>query len=429
VRRQKRVKKFDYLIIGNSVAAVGAIEAIREVDHKGSIAVISDEPHYAYSRPRISEYITQGRDASSVCYRTSDFYDKNSVQTILGVRVEQVNPGQKTVMLETGEHISYKKLLIATGSKPIAPPIKGIDLEGVYYFTTFKHVEELARNLKNVDRTVVIGGGLIGLQAAEALHKVGIQVTVVEKLERVLAQSVDKHASALVEARFIEHGIAILTSSSVEEILGENGTVSGVRLEGGMQIACQAVVVAVGVSPRKELAENAGLAVNKGIIVNDFMQTSDPDIYSAGDVVESLDITLDERRLLQIWPTAYAEGRAAGLAMAGKPVRYSGGMPLNATHFFGYPVVSAGLVGDFEGCLNIVDFDESSGFYRRLILKDGILIGMVMAGDAVDRAGIITALIRNKTNVSSFIDKLSDRCFNAAHMPQELRLEKQSGRD
>jgi len=423
------VERFDYLIIGNSVAAVGAVEAIREVDDRSSLAIVCDEPFHTYSRPRISECLTSGEAAERICYRPREFYDEYSVVPILGVRVEHIIPGDKAVCLSDGRKLQYQKLLLATGSRPIVPRIEGIGLAGVHYFTTYAHVEQLARSLSDIKQAVVIGGGLIGLQAAEALCNIGVEVTVVEKLDRILAQSFDERASALIEAQFVRHGVSIITSASVEAILGDGGRVSSISLSNNESIPCQAVVVAVGVTPRKELAEEAGLRTNRGIVVDDFMRTSDPDVYAAGDVCESVDLLTGERCLMQIWPNAYAEGRIAGLNMAGQPTRYKGGISLNATHFFGYPVGSAGLIGQMEGCLDLVDFDESTGFYRRIITRNGIPIGMVMAGDALDRAGIITAFIRNKTDVSSFITELGDRNFNIAHMTRELRLARQLGRE
>lgn len=423
------MERFDYLIIGNSVAAVGAVEALREVDSQSSLAIVSDEPLHTYSRPRISECLTSGEAVNRICYRPREFYDTYSVTPVLGVKVERIIPGNKAICLSDGRKLQYQKLLLATGSKPIVPPIRGIELAGVYYFTTYYHVEQLARNLSGINQAVVIGGGLIGLQAAEALCNIGIEVTVVEKLDRILAQSFDERASVLVQANFARHGVSIITSTSVEAILGDDGRVSAISLSNSTSIPCQAVVIAVGVIPRKELAEEAGLRTNRGVLVDDFMRTSDPDVYAAGDVCESLELITGERCLMQTWPNAYAEGRNAGLNMAGQPTRYRGGISLNATHFFGYPVASAGLVGQMKGCVDLVEFDEPTGFYRRIIIRNGTPVGMVMAGDALERAGIITALIRNKTDVSSFINELGERNFNIAHMTKELRLASQLGRE
>jgi NAD(P)H-nitrite reductase large subunit len=423
------MNRSDYLIIGNSVAAVGAVEAIRQADIEGSIVVVSDEPHHVYSRPRISECLTNRASAESLSYRPSDFYQSHAVMPVLGVTAKEINNSRKTVRLKNGRTLSYKKLLFATGSRPAKPPIPGIDLPGVHYFTTLADAERLARDLSDIQAAVVIGGGLIGLQAAEALAAAGVGVTVVEMLDRILAQVVDERASSLVEARLAEHGISILTSCRVDEIVGGRSGVSEVRLNNGTHLDCRAVVVAVGVTPRTELAESAGIKVNKGIPVDTFMQTSESDIYAAGDVAETLELLSGENRLIPIWPNAYAEGRAAGLAMAGRPTPYPGGISINAAHFAGFPIASAGFTSAVDGCTELAELNERTGYYRRIILKESVPIGMVVTGDAVERSGLIAGLIRNKTDVSSFVDKLARADFNTAHLPRELRIARQMGRE
>lgn len=424
------MKEFQYLIIGNSAAAVGAIESIRIIDKEGSTAVISDEKYDAYSRPRISDCITMKATAKSLAYRPSNFYEKHSVETMLDTKAVSIDSQYRQVFLENGECVSYEKLLLTTGANPSKPPIPGIDLRGVHFFTTFDQAERLANELSTIKEMVIIGGGLIGLQAAEALVKVGVKVTIVEMLDRVLALAVDKYASSLIREQFEENGVTILTSARVSKIIGNTDTgVTEVELGDMTILACQAVIVAAGVTPRTELAVSAGITVNRGIPVDDFMQTSAPEIYAAGDVAETKDLLTGESKLTPIWPNAYMEGRTAGAAMAGKPVPYGGGLAMNAAHFFDHPVISAGQTELCDGCTELIDSNEQTGFYRRIILKNNIPVGMVMAGDAVDRGGLIVNLIRNRTDVTSFLDKLASPTFNNANLPEELRKTKQLGKE
>jgi len=158
------------------------------------------------------------------------------------------------------------------------------------------------------------------------------------------------------------------------------------------------------------------------------MLTSKPDIYAAGDVTESTDLVTGETRLMPIWPNAYIQGRAAGLAMAGKPARYAGALSINAAHFFEFPIISAGLVAPLDHCVDLVESNTRAGYYRRIILQDNIPIGAVMTGDAVDRAGLVVNLIRNRTDASSFLDKLARPDFSNAHLPTELRAAVQTRR-
>jgi NAD(P)H-nitrite reductase large subunit len=255
-------------------------------------------------------------------------------------------------------------------------------------------------------------------------------VTVVEMCDRPLALNLDEYASSLVRTKFEENGIIFRTSCRVLEFLKDStGRVRGVVIDDGTEIACQLIVVAVGVSPRTELAKAAGIAVNKGIVVDEFMRTSAPDVYAAGDVAEAYDLLLDVNRLIPIWPNAYLEGRTAGLAMAGKPVPFRGEIPMNAAHFYGFPVMSAGITEPPHGCEEIMEKSPDNGCYRRIILKDKRAIGMIMTGDAVDRAGLLLNLIKNKTDVADFMDKLESGGFNNARLPGELRASKQLGRE
>jgi NAD(P)H-nitrite reductase large subunit len=288
----------------------------------------------------------------------------------------------------------------------------------------------LAREVPATEDIIVIGGGLIGLQAAEALSKVGVNVTVIEMLDRVLALAVDEYASSLIRSEFERHGVKIVTSTRVAEIgRNESSGVASVVLGDGREIPCQSVILAAGVTPRTELAALAGIKVNRGISVDDYMRTSAENVYAAGDVAETRELLSGEHRLIPIWPNAYMEGRIAGLSMAGRSVPYQGGLTMNAAHFFDFPVISSGVSQAGEGYDNSIQVNEHTGYYRRIILKKNVPVGMVMAGDAVDRSGLILSLIRNQTDCTSFLPELADTGFNTAHLPQDLRRIKQLGKE
>lgn len=416
------MKAFDYLIIGNSAAAVGAVEAIREAGADGSIGIVSNEPYHVYSRPRISERVTRHATLKSLAYRPLDFYRRHSAAPVLGVAAVEIAPKQKAVRLEDGRALGYRKLLLATGARPTHLSIPGIDLDGVHCFTTLHEADKLERDLADIRRAVIIGAGLIGLQAAETLTRMGVKVTVVEALDRILALAVDQCTSSLVRKLFEKHGVSILTSSRVREIhRSAAGRACGVTLTDGTRTDCEAVIVAAGVSPRTDLAESVGIQVNTGIVVDSFMRTSQPDVYAAGDVAETFDLLTGQKRLMPIWPNAYMQGRTAGLAMVGKPVPYPGSISINSTRFFEFPVISAGYIDASDGSTELVDLTKRTGCYRRIVLKQNVPVGIVAAGDAVDRAGIVVNLIRNKVDASAFLDKLARPDFSNAHLPPELR--------
>ena len=254
------MEKVKYLIIGNSAGGIGAAEAIREVDKAGKITIISDEPYPAYSRPLISEYLAEKRPLERMLFRPADFYEKNHIQAILGQKVEQLDVGEHAIRLENGRKIAWEKLLLATGGLPIVPQIKGINRSGVFTFTTLDDARFIDQYLcHRVGQAVVIGGGLIGVSATEALVKRGVKVTIVEMKERILNTILDKEASALAEERLKQAGVEIITDCTVANISSYLGdTVTGVTMDNGIPIPCELVIVAIGVQPRTELVAGSG---------------------------------------------------------------------------------------------------------------------------------------------------------------------------
>ncbi|MFC2019060.1 NAD(P)/FAD-dependent oxidoreductase [Chloroflexota bacterium] len=306
--------KVKYLIIGNSAGGIGAAEAIRQAGDAGSILIISEEPYPAYSRPLISEYLADGCSLERMLFRPVDFYEKNSIQTILGAKVEQLDVDEHLVRLSDGRVIAWGKLLLATGGVPIVPPMGGVDRSGVFTFTTLDDAKAIDQFLNGSERAVVIGGGLIGVSVTEALVKRGVGVSVVEMKERILNTILDETASALAADALERAGVDIITGHTVAEIVGNSarGGASGVTLDDGSGLAADLVVVAIGVRPRTELVAEAGIQINRGIVVDRYMATSHPDVYACGDVAEAYDFVYGENRLAPIWPNAYLGGRVAG---------------------------------------------------------------------------------------------------------------------
>ena len=386
-----------YVIVGNGVASVGAIEGIRKVDAKTPILVISEEDTPTYGRPLISYFLAGKIGLERVSLRPDSFYEKNNVTMKLNTRVSGLNIGEKVLSTEAGEHIPFSRLLLATGGEPFMPPIKGIDGNGVYNFTTLNHAHQLLDLAKSIHRVVVIGGGLIGLKAAEALRYNGLSTAIVELGDRVLSAAFDDVAGTIVAQKLQESGITICCGTTVEEILRtEQGDVIGVRLANGQKLACEAVVVAIGVVPNLSLANDAGIAVNRGVKVDDNLCSSASCVYAAGDVAEAQDMISGEARVTPIWPNAFSQGYYAGLNMAGdEPSPHPGGLAMNAIAFYGLPTASLGHVNpaEDEGCDVFTMLDEENHIYRKLIFRDNKLIGYVLVGD-VDFAGLYTGFVR-----------------------------------
>ena len=413
----KSLKKVKYLIIGNSAGGIGAAEAIREVDKRGALAIISDEPYPAYSRPLISEYLAGECSLERMLFRPADFYEKNKIDTFLGSRVKRLNINEHAVELDDGKRIAWEKLLVATGGLPIVPQIEDIEKKGVFTFTTLEDAKAIDHYLDGDMRAVVIGGGLIGISVTEALVKRGVKVTVVEMKERILNTILDEEASARGEATLREAGVSIVTGHTVAKISSGGKTVSSVTLENGQTVPCDLVIVAIGVRPRIELVSGTGIKINRGIVVDRRMATSSPDVYACGDVAEAYDFIHDENRLTPVWPNAYLGGRVAGFNMAGVKTEYQGGLAMSSLKYFGLDVVSAGIVtppdDSYEVLSNIYD-----GNYRKVVLKDGLVVGMVFMGN-VEKSGIVYSLIKDRVNVSGFKQALVARDFGLLSLPEE----------
>lgn len=282
--------EFKYPIIGNSAGAVGCIEGLRCIDKTGKIALVSEENYHVHSRALIPYYLDGKIDIGKMHYRPLDFYERSGVTLFLGQKAVGVDFARKEVELASGERLGYNKLLLATGGRPFFPPITGLDKENVFSFHSLNDALGIQKVLaKGAKNAVVLGGGVIGLMAAEVLSKKGLSVCVVELADRVLAPVVDETASAMVENSFEKRGVKIFKNTTIEEVHGGE-QVESVSLKDGTVLPCDLLIVGVGVVPRVELVEGTEIKINRGIVVNKRMQTSVPDVYACGDCASNLQL-------------------------------------------------------------------------------------------------------------------------------------------
>jgi NAD(P)H-nitrite reductase large subunit len=387
-----------YVIVGNSYAAIGAVESIRELDQTGEIIIISDEKYRAYGRPLITYWIAGEIREKQMDYRTATWYKYQRVKTKLGQRVARVDPAARQVVLENGRQVAYDRLLICTGGTPIVPPIPGVDAQGVYTMTRFDDAKAFKdwADQKRIKAGVIIGGGLIGLSVFKAMKGVKVKLTLVELLDRVLGLALDYESSAMIEKRLAQAGVDVRTSSGAEAIITDRQTrVKAVRLKGGEEIPCQTVVMAVGVRPNVGLLKDSGIKINRGIVVDERMRTSVPDVYAAGDVVEAYDVVNEKNQVIAILPLAYEQGRVAGRNMAGGDGVYPGGIALNSLPIFDLPLMTMGItLTDNQSGLDVL-VHKADGVYRKLVFRGDRLVGAILVGN-VDHGGALTWLIRSR---------------------------------
>jgi NAD(P)H-nitrite reductase large subunit len=345
------------------------------------------------------------------------------------VEVAGLDTAGRTVLCADGARVSFEKLLLATGGTPIRPPIPGLDCRGVFSFTTWadqRAVDEYLSQHGAARGAVVLGGGLIGLKTVEALVARGIPVTIVELADRILSATFDRQASRLAEKSLAKAGVGIRTDTTVENVLSEDGVITGVQLAGGQQLACGLLIVAIGVRPDLTLVKDTDIRTDRGVLVDDRLSTNVPGIYAAGDVAQGLDALLGAPRPIPILPTAARQGRIAGTNMAGGCASYEGGVPMNAVDVVGLPTISVGQTVEAAGDEVMARLDEQASTYRKLVIRGNRLIGAIFIGH-IERAGIFTGMIRSRLDVSGFKHLLLDDQFGLLSLPADYRAHMVSG--
>ncbi len=413
-----------YVIIGNSASGTSAIEGIREQDPGGQITVISEEEHPNYSRPLISYLLGKKVLPEEVSFRGEDFYRENTVELMLGVRAEQLDIENSQVVLSTGLKLPFDKLLVATGGIAVVPEVAGRDLDGVYTFLTLSDSRRIAAHIEThgVKEAVVIGGGLIGLKAAEALIELDIRVTTVELADRILSTTFDHEASHIIEEALAGIGCRVITGCTIDEIRGTAGRVTSTITSSGEELAAGVVVTAIGVRPNIQLAAETPLLTRRGILVDPRMRTNVDNIYAAGDCCEANTLLGNGQQTIAIWPIAVKQGHIAGCNMAGGSRMYPGGLAMNSVELCGIATVSVGLAAVDEGKgYEVLRYrDEKSDVYRKVVLRDNRIVGALFVGD-IRRAGIYTGLIKGRVDTSPFREHLLRDDFGLINLPSEYR--------
>jgi nitrite reductase (NADH) large subunit len=299
-----------YLIIGNGVAGTTAADKIHQNDPTGEITIVTDEDLPFYYRVRLPDYLGGGIEESELVAKKDAWYEEKKISLLLGTKITEASPDENHVLTAAGKTLAYDRLLLANGSHPFIPPIKGSDIEGVFTLHNINDVREISQAAENISDVVLIGGGLLGLEVANALHKLGKNISVVEYFPRLLPRQLDNEGAVRLQLFFENMGFTFRLGTTTNEISGDK-RVEQVVLENGDVLPADMVIISAGVRPNLELAKMLGLSTDKGVIVDKYLQTSRPGIYGAGDIIEF------EGRTYGIWPAAMEQGKIAGINISG----------------------------------------------------------------------------------------------------------------
>ncbi len=386
-----------YVIIGSGVAGMSAVEAIRSVDKAGEIVMVSEDPHGYYSRPGLAYYLT-GELHDKALYLRSREDAKKLKLTFLNARVTRILRSEHTLELDGKSRLTYDKLLIAVGARALPLEVMGANLQGVVKLDHMNDANNIVKLAKRGKTAVVVGGGITALELAEGLLARGVKVHYLLRGERYWSNVLDQHESQIVEKRLEEEGVTLHHHAELVEITGKNGRVTGIRLEDGRTLKCDVLAYAIGIRPCMELAQGIGLTLDRGILVNEHLQTNDPDVYAAGDVAQAYDPLSGRSVLDSLWNPAREQGHVAGLNMAGRKSAYLKSAPFNVTRLAGLTTTIIGTVGNGrdEDVFGIARGDSEtwrdlpdaivaqSGFdvnHMRLLIGDKVLIGALLMGD------------------------------------------------
>lgn len=384
-----------YVIIGASAAGLATAEEIRKNDSQGEITILTEEAYMPYSRPSISYYLKGKVKESDMALRKSSFYKTNNINVVTNSKVTAIDTDKKVVKVSRKTY-PYDKLCLATGSVPFVPPMENVSGKtNALTFLDLAATKEVKKQANSKTRAVVIGAGLIGMKAAEGLVKVCKSVDVVELAPRVLPSILDAVSAKQVKKHLENNGIKFHLENTVVKAVSKGKQITAVVLKDGKKLPCDLLVLAVGVRPQTELAVNAGLEVNRGIITDtQTMQTSNKDIYAAGDCTVSEDMLDGSKKIIALWPNAVQQGRVAGNQMAGGDLTTGGTYSVNAIDFFGLRICTCGLInasGEQYSDKIVTDGDN----YKRLIFEGDRLVGYVLINSS-QNAGVYTSLISNK---------------------------------
>ncbi|MFT0803073.1 nitrite reductase large subunit NirB [Bacillus swezeyi] len=378
------------VLIGNGMAGVRSIEEILKLEKEFEIAIIGSEPHLNYNRILLSSVLQGEADMQDITLSTRSWYEENGIALYTGETAVRINTDKRTVATDQNREISYDKLIIATGSSPFILPIRGADKEGVYGFRTIEDCRAFMNASRRFRKAAVIGGGILGLEAAMGLVNLGMDVDVVQHSSHIMQSQLDPPASAMLQDELERRGIRFLLEKDTEEILG-SGRAEGMRFKDGTKIRADLIVMAAGVRPNIELAKTSGISINRGIIVNDYMQTNVPNVYAVGECAEH------NGTVYGLIKPLYEQGEVLAKHICGSECGgYHGSVQSAALKIAGVDVFSAGNITEDETTTAIKLLDESAGIYKKAVFQADKMAGVILYGDTSSKQKLLESIVKQR---------------------------------
>ncbi|MED4224634.1 nitrite reductase large subunit NirB [Neobacillus cucumis] len=386
------------ILIGNGMAGVRAIEEVLKLNKdEFEITIFGSEPHPNYNRIQLSTVLQGGTTVKDITLNDEQWYEENNIQLFKGESVISIDKERQVVITDKGRIEPYDKLIIATGSNPFMLPLPGADKEGVTAFRNIKDCEQMIEYSKKYKKAAVIGGGLLGLEAARGLLNLGMEVDVIHIFDYLMERQLDRTAGKLLQGELEKQGMNFLLEKHTAEILGKNH-VTGLKFKDGSKIKADLVVMAVGIKPNIELAQKAGITVNRGIIVNDYLETDVPNIYAVGECAEHRGIAYG------LVAPLYQQGQVLAKRICGiENDGYHGSVLSTQLKVSGVDVFSSGKINEDEGTKVYKMYDDWNGTYKKVLIEDGKIAGAVLFGDTKDGNQLLS-LIKKGASIEEYLE-------------------------
>lgn len=392
-------KEIDVVIVGGGVAAVNVADTVSTMNKKARITIISKEKYLPYYRTRLTELIDNDIPMERMEIKKQSWYDERNIKLLLGEEVTSILSGEKAITISNGEKIKYDSLVIASGARCFIPPFENKELKNVRVIRELSETYEVIETAKKCKKAVVIGGGVLGLEAAWGIKNLGVDVTVLEVMPRVLPRQLDEKGSSMLEKLIKDSGVNILTGVEIKGFSGKE-SVEKVVLKNGEELDAELVIISAGICPNKEFAISSGIAVNRGIIVNEKMETSLEDVYACGDIAEF------NGRIIGLWQVAMEQGKIVGANICGEERIYTEQIQPLSFEGMNTQLLSIGEIKCTADCKEVVeDYNSIRDTYKKFFLTNDILKGAILIGDISKSVAIIKG-IREESRKNQILTKL-----------------------